>query len=115
MKSKRFLLPLVVIFLFPPDGSAQRVFTVDATDVASLTEILRGWGNVTSDTDNSGDPLIRVRAQGHQFRVFFYGCNERSKLYVGPVHGGVSERGDYAHGHKQLEPEEAMGASVHER
>ncbi|MCP5144056.1 MAG: YbjN domain-containing protein [Gammaproteobacteria bacterium] len=50
---------------------------VDATSPDALILIIQELGyKALADTDQQGDPLIRSSANGGDFTIYFYGCNE---------------------------------------
>ena len=49
---------------------------ITAADVEAIAEIARGHGTAKVETDRDGDPLIRCKANGLMYSVYFYGCEK---------------------------------------
>ena len=51
--------------------------TIDATNPAKLASVIQDVGyRATLDVDGAGDPMIRSKAGGTDFQIYFYGCDD---------------------------------------
>jgi hypothetical protein len=77
MTMKRLTLGLAVSLGAALPALAQNV---DASDPASMTEILKSFGyRAELSKDSGGDPKISSSSGGASFSVFFYGCTDGKK------------------------------------
>lgn len=66
----------MVCFSLSANTMAQSTRTVTAADPIQLANLLRREGfQATIGVDSQGDPMIRSAAEGVNFSMFFYGCN----------------------------------------
>ena len=69
---KKLALGLALCLGTPLPAAAQNVL---ASDPASLTQILQGFGyRAELSKDSGGDPKISSSSGGANFSIFFYGC-----------------------------------------
>jgi len=65
---------LAAAFLIPSTGFAQQIVATDATSIANF---FLGEGTEPSiETDNTGDPKIKIDHYGTDFVIYFYGCSD---------------------------------------
>ena len=71
---KKLTLGLAVCLGTALPAAAQ---TVNASDPASMTQVLQGFGyRAELGKDNGGDPKISSSSGGANFSIFFYGCTD---------------------------------------
>ena len=71
---KKLTLGLAVCLGAALPAAAQ---TVNASDPASMTQVLQGFGyRAELGKDNGGDPKISSSSGGANFSIFFYGCTD---------------------------------------
>jgi hypothetical protein len=72
---KKTIILAAAIALAPLGASAQSL--VDATDVDIISALIQEEGyRAVVGTDGVGDPMITSSANGFEFDVYFYGCED---------------------------------------
>jgi hypothetical protein len=77
----RTTLTALALVLMSLPASAQ---SINASDPEGLIQALQNIGyKATMDTADDGDPLIRSMADGTNFRIWFYGCDDANSNCTG--------------------------------
>lgn len=70
------LLGLAATLAFPAGAIAQQ--TITTHDLDGMENLLSGYGSVSRETDNEGDPKFKGRINGKSYTVNYYGCDDNN-------------------------------------
>jgi len=84
-------LLMAIGLMLPIAGHAQQIVATDVTSVANF--FLNEGAKPQLDTDKYGDPRIKVRYQGSDFIVYYYGCTDGSDCTSIQFYSGYKTKG----------------------